>query len=192
MSFIQSQINLSFFFGAKRTIQDIAVDCIISEDTTDTLTITKQPVQTGAAITDHSFLEPVILNMQILQQVGNPVSQLLGTFSGYGLQQLYDTFIQLQKLRTPFTVSTPKRIYDDMLISSLKLHTDKETENILSLYLSFQQVFFVSVGTIFTQKQLLKTPQKNQGVKKTGKQALVSDSITSGVEIPFETFIGLK
>jgi len=181
MSFLQSQINLSFFFGVKRKIENITVDCIISEDTTDVLTITKQPVQTGASITDHSYLEPVTLNMQILQQVSNPITQFLSTFSGLGLQQLYDDFLDLQASRTPFTVTTPKRIYENMLISTIRLHTDKQTENILSLNLSFQQVFFASVGaTTLIDSTLQKVPEKTQGTKKVGKKSLIEKGIDFG------------
>ena len=70
-----SIITLQSLFGVGRSIGTIAVDVILNEETNDTLTITKQPVQTGASMTDHSYLEPTILSMQILQQA-SPIAQL--------------------------------------------------------------------------------------------------------------------
>lgn len=163
MSFLSTPITLQSIFGARREIGAITVDAIIDENTVDALTITKQPVQLGASITDHSFLEPTVLTMRILQQVSNPITQLLSTFAdagSSGLAQLYQEFIKLQATRSPFTVTTPKRVYEDMLIATLRLNTDKLTENILSLSISFQQVFIVSISTAEVPREL----QRNAGI----------------------------
>lgn len=155
-------------------IENITVDAIINEDTNDTLTVTKQPVQTGASVTDHAYNEPTILSMQILQQVNNPITQLLSTFSGAatsGLAQLYQQFLDLQKQRIPFNILTPKRIYKNMLMTTVRLTTNKATENILSLNLSFQEVLFAAVGTTVVATINQRAPQKTQATQKTGNKS---------------------
>lgn len=147
MSFLSQPITLSGLFGTKRTIDSIIVDVILSEETTDTLTITKQPVQSGSSITDHSFKEPTVLTMNVLQQAESSLIPFLSLFSGNSLKQLYSSFQTLQNKRTVFTITTPKRIYNNMLMSTLRLNTDKNTENILSLGMTFQEVIIVNIGT---------------------------------------------
>jgi hypothetical protein len=146
MGFLQP-ITLQGFLGTKRTIGSITVQCILSENTNDTLTITKQPVQQGASITDHSYLEPTVLDMKLLQQNNNLITGITGAFSGNGLAAVYQTFLALQASRVPFTVTTPKRVYQSMLMGVLRLTTEKTTENILSIDVTLQQVILVNVGT---------------------------------------------
>ncbi len=118
----------------------------MARDTTDTLTITKQPVQIGAPIADHAYKEPTGFTMRILQQNNNLVSGLLSTFSGNGLASLYKQFTDLQLEKQPMNVVTPKRVYQNMLIGVIRQHTDKQTENILSLEIDFEQIILVTIG----------------------------------------------
>jgi hypothetical protein len=175
MSFLQQQITLQNIFGAKRMIENITVDAIINEDTNDTLTVTKQPVQTGASITDHAYNEPTVFSMQILQQVNNPITQLTSTFAKAptsGLAQLYQQFLDLQKQRIPFNILTPKRIYKNMLMTVVRLSTNKATENILSLNLSFQEILFAAIGTTVVAPINQKAPEKTQKTQNTGKKSV--------------------
>ena len=182
MSFLPQPLTLQSIFGQNRVIGPITVQTIINEETNDTLTITKQPVQQGASITDHAYLEPTVLTMTILQQEYNPISQLVQTFSGGGLSQIYQEFLALQSSRQPFNVLTPKRVYTDMLMSVLRCTTDKSTENILSLNVSFQQVFIVSVGTARVPPSRQASPKKTAATQKTGPQSVIS-SVAQAVGI---------
>lgn len=146
MSFLSQPVTLQSVFGKSRMVGPISIQVVISEETTDTLTITKQPVQTGSSITDHSFKEPTSLNMRVLQANNDLVTGLLSTFSGNGLAAVYQQFLDLQASREPFNVVTPKRIYRNMLIQSLRQNTDKQTENILSLEVGLQEIILVSIG----------------------------------------------
>lgn len=184
MSFLAQPITLQALFGAKRQIATITVDAIITEDTNDTLTITKQPVQTGASVTDHAYLEPTILNMTILQQIKNPITQIASTFQGAGnggLAQLYQQFLDLQSQRVPFNVLTPKRIYKSMLMNVIRLNTSKSTENILSLNITFQQVLFASVGTTVVAPINQRNPGATQATQNIGKKS----ALLTGVQALF-------
>lgn len=175
MSFLSQPITLQSLFGAKRVIGPLNVQVIVSEETNDTLTITKQPVQEGASISDHAYKEPTVLNMQILQQNNSTISGLIQTFSGPGsggLAQIYQTFLDLQNLRGPINVYTPKRVYENMLISVIRLTTDRNTENILALNISFQEVIIVSIGGINqVPKAQLRNPKNNQATQPKAPQS---------------------
>jgi hypothetical protein len=156
MSFLSQPISI-FPVQPQRSIgggipgtAPILMQVVVDERTTDTLTITKQPVQQGASITDHSYLEPTVFSSTAYFK-DNSLS-LLGEINSFtspqtGLAKIYTTLLNLQALRTPFNIVTPKRIYTSMLLASLSQTTDKNTENCLSVSMSFQQVIIVSVST---------------------------------------------
>jgi hypothetical protein len=182
VSFLPQPITLQSVFGKKRLIGTITVQVIISEETSDALIITKQPVQTGASITDHSYKEPTALTMRILQQ-DLSVSAIASTFSGNGLSAIYQKFLDLQSSREPFNVITPKRIYKNMLVASIRLNTDKLTENILSLEIGLQQVILVTIGVATippSNQRNKKSTQANQSLGK--KSALLTGAQGVGID----------
>jgi hypothetical protein len=173
MGFLDQPITLQGLFGTKRMIGPIVVQLVVSEDTEDTRTITKQPLQTGAPATDHSYQEPTVLSMVILQQDTSIISGLLSTFNGGGLAQIYKTFRDLQLRGQPFNVVTRKRIYKNVLIPSIRCHTDKNTENILSLTIAFQEVIFVTVGNTVVPAARQKKPASTAATQNIGKQSFL-------------------
>lgn len=152
MSFLSEPISI-IAIRPSRKIGDINVNVVMSEATSDTLTITKQPVQQGASITDHAYKEPTAFSMQILFRDNLALS----------LSKIYQNLLDLQSSRVPFDVITPKRIYRNMLIGTLSQTTDKNTENCLSISIAFQEIIIVKVSTT----QVPRTKQKNPGA--TGK-----------------------
>lgn len=182
MSFLSQPITLQSLFGPKRVIvggPDINV--VISESTSDVLTITKQPVQQGASITDHAYKEPTVFTMVALFQNNSLISSLLSTFTGGGLNAIYQELLTLQTSRAPFDVLTPKRIYKSMLMATLSQVTDKLTENILSVTMTFQQIVIVSVGTIQIDPSKLKNPGSNAATLPSGPKSILA-STAQGVQ----------
>lgn len=154
MSFLSQPIQDVIFRFNGRKVGEIQLAVVISESTSDALTITKQPVQHGASITDHAYKEPTTLTMTAYQQ-DNSFFSFLGSTAG-GLTKVYQQFIDLQLSRVPFDIVTPKRIYRSMLMASLNQTTDKNTENTLALNMSFQEVIIVSVSTTSVPRNLQK------------------------------------
>lgn len=178
MSFLSQPITLQSLFGTKRKIGNITVNVTISEGTNDTLTITKQPVQQGASITDHSFKEPTTFSMNIRFSDNLSVS----------LSKTYQNLQDLQNSRVPFDVVTPKRIYKNMLIAVLSMTTDKTTENCLAISISFQEVIIVKVSTTLVPRAQQKKPAKTGATEKGGrKSALLQGADAVG----FGKFAGL-
>lgn len=187
MSFITQPVTLQSLFGKNRQIDTITVQTIIDEQTSDSLTVTKQPVQEGTSITDHSYKEPTTLSMRILAKnnatIAAQISSLINTFNGGGLAELYQTFLDLQSQRIPFSVITPKRTYNNMLMTVLRLTTDKTTENCLSLEMSFQEIIIVQVvgAQIPANRQKLK--KDTQATQKTGKKSFGKGTLDAAKEL---------
>lgn len=160
MSFLSVPISI-FPTKPKRQIGPIQVNVTINETANDVLTITKQPVQQGASITDHAYMEPTVFSAQVL-------------FSDNLLQSLskvYQDLLDLQSSRVPFDIVTPKRIYRNMLISSLGQTTDKSTENCLAISLTCQEVIIVSVTTTQVPRIKQKTPAETGKTENVGKKS---------------------
>jgi hypothetical protein len=142
----------------------IKVNVVVSENTNDTLTITRQPVQQGASITDHAYKEPTTFSHTILFAAN------LGT----SLAQIYTQLLTLQASRVPFNIVTPKRTYNNMLMGTLAMTTDQKTENILSITCAYQEIILVSVGTVQVPRQKLRNAGNNGATQNAGKKSALA------------------
>lgn len=78
-------------------------------------------------------------------------TQALNTGTGKGTSAVQDIYQQLLKLQisvTPFTIYTGKRKYDNMLIKTMTVETDRTTENSLVATLNCRQVMIVSTSVL--------------------------------------------
>lgn len=124
-------------------------DAVFSVDTEHSLTITQHPVQTGANISDHAFVNPIRMSMQI------GVSDCMAYRAGanYGDDgdtksvQAYRLLCKLQELRTPMQVVTRLNTYNNMLIESIDVSDDVSTLCALKATVNLVQVLVVNVGT---------------------------------------------
>lgn len=163
MSFLSQPLQ-SIFIRPQRKIGEISVQVVVNEATTDTLTITKQPVQQGASITDHAYLEPTTFSHTIYFAAP-------GFTSGASLAQIYKKLLDLQASAVPFDIVTPKRIYHDMLIASLSMVTDKLTENCLSIHAVYQQVILVPVLATTVPRARQRNPGSNGATQNGGNKS---------------------
>jgi hypothetical protein len=170
VSFISQPITLQSLFGKKRKIGDINVNVVMNEVTNDTLTITKQPVQQGASITDHAYKEPTVFSMAVLFEDNLFVS----------LSKVYQNLLDLQNSRAPFDVITPKRIYRNVLIATLGQTTDKKTENCLAINLTFQEILIVNVVTTSVPRSKQRNPGATGATQNAGKKSALL-SVKQGI-----------
>lgn len=158
MSFLSEPVSL-FSIGPKRSFGGISGYVTMTENAVDRLTITKQPVQQGASMSDHAFKEPVALSIVMKFRDNQTLS----------LKDIYQQLLTLQSSFTPFNVVTPKRTYFNMMLTSLTQTTDKLTENCLAINAAFEEVIIVPVVTTTVPRSSLKNPGSNGGTQKTGK-----------------------
>lgn len=160
MSFLSQPVSL-IPIKPLRKIGEITVNVVLNESTNDTLTITKQPVQQGASITDHAYKEPTVFSMSAYFKDNLSVS----------LSKIYQNLLDLQSSRIPFDVITPKRIYRNVLIATLNQITDKNTENTLSVTISFQEIIIVKVSTTQVPRIKQKSAATTGATENAGKKS---------------------
>jgi hypothetical protein len=153
----------------------------IEERGSDKLTITRHPVELGASITDHAYMEPAELRLKMMATSANLIGGLITTGGLLGdayIINIYTNLLAFQKQRAPFTIQTGKRLYPNMLISSVELSTDEKTEHALMLQIDCQEVIIVQTSTV---------PVPPAGVQ--ANPAQTAGVITSGVKQPIATTI---
>lgn len=188
MSFTDNSL-IPFSIGPTRSFAGISGYVTLGEGTVDAMEITKQPVQQGANISDHAFVKPVILSMQIL--FADNLTQ--------SLAQMYQKLLALQRPTAaaqptlapgvlgplpptplpqllPFNVVTPKRTYFNMLLATLGMTTDKKTENCLAITATFEQVILVPVTVTSVPRSQLKNPGSNGATQKVGQVSALKTS----------------
>lgn len=125
--------DFALIMPGRRSIGDLYPHVVVEETHNDELAITTHPVEFGAPVTDHAFMQPYTVEMRC------GWSDSTAQTSGY-VQAVYKQFLALQASRVPFEISTGKRAYKSMLLRSLMVKTDPDSEYALMCVATAQQI----------------------------------------------------
>lgn len=109
--------------------------------------------------------------------LSNPGAGTSGSFSGGAMAAsdyvagIYSNLLQLQESRQPISVSSGLRVYDNMLIQSLRVRRDQRTQYVLNVQAVLRQIIIVS-----TQTATL-APQSSQA-----NPASTADTVNTGAQ----------
>lgn len=189
----------NLFIRTKRTIGSIQLDTVLFEEHQGSVTITKNPVEAGADITDHAIVQPDILIIQgavtdsplgtaSLGQLVDSITSLFGTSTSSNAtrsQQAYEAFVTLKNNAEPLDVTTRLKTYSNMLITSLSTSQDKDTSQIAILDIILEEVIITeSTSLSLSESDLFSSVSKSaSGVVDKGKQEAqqASNSVNSSV-----------
>lgn len=131
----------------KTNIGGLFFDAVLSISTEHVATITQHPVQTGANISDHMYLEPVQITMEIGMSDAM-ASMVRGQWVGAYTKSIsaYRKLCELQAARIPFTVLTRLNQYPNMVIRSISVPDDYNTLYGLRATVSLQQLIIANVA----------------------------------------------
>lgn len=179
MSFLPSDITvyaatalrlLSPILFLQRNIGGFVADVTIEEDHTDELVVTEHPVERGAAITDHAYKRP----SQVVINVGWSNSSLAALGNPFYVQLVYSAILALQESRVPFTITTGKRVYENMLITRISARTDEKSENALMASIECREVIIADTQTVSSgNSQNMNNPVENASTADRGTNALI-------------------
>lgn len=170
----------------RTSIGYIIPQVFIGSEGRDELTITDHPIETGAPVSDHAYKQPATLNMTVGWGAGGLLVDFSGTTNS--VDDAYAALLDLQKLREPFTVTTSKRIYQNMMIASLGCTTNKETQNVIIIDVGLREVLIVDTqATTLPPKPNQAEPQKTaapdtEGTKQptVPKTSALLDAVNAG------------
>lgn len=125
-------------------------DAVLELDHEQELVKTRHPVQTGAAITSHAYIEPARLVMQVLMSDVTPQYVSVAQTKAPYIQpwrgapsksvSAYQQMVSLQATRIPLTVTTRLRTYYNMLIMKISPREDSKTTTGARFRIEFEQI----------------------------------------------------
>lgn len=137
MSILSQAQGGSVLVQPRRSIGGLYPDVVVEESHEDSLEITEHPVEQGAAINDHAFKKPEVVTIR------GGVSDSASGGGEKASVEFYEKLLELQKKREPFDIVTGKRQHKNMLIESLSVLTDTDTENCLQFTAQCREVILV-------------------------------------------------
>jgi hypothetical protein len=159
----------NLFIRTEKSIGDIQLDAVISESHVNEVSLTNNPVELGADITDHAVVQPKKLNivaqvsdtpmgLAAFGQIVDSVTGLFGTSTTENITRskaAYKAIVQLQKDREPVEIQTKLEFHDDMIITNVSVQQDKDTSRIVRMSIDLQQVIITESEVVqLTEEQL--------------------------------------
>ena len=123
-------------------------DAVFSTEHQASVTVTKHPVQQGASITDHSYVEPNEVTLDI---------GMSDSMAGAGADHSVNAYATLRAMmvkREPLKLVTRLQVYNNMLITSMSAPDDKTTMNALRCTIYFTEIGIVSVAVVQIQQNV--------------------------------------
>jgi hypothetical protein len=148
----------------KTNINGYFFDAFLQINHVSKLNITTFPVQTGANISDHAFLEPKELTLDIgMTDVATSLvaDQFVGSWSRS--VKAYQILRDLQLQRIPMQVLTRLGIYQNMLIESLSVPDSNETLYGLKCTVTMKEVIVATTRTVKVSSRPHVTDSTNRG-----------------------------
>ncbi|MEA1064301.1 phage baseplate protein [Erwinia sp. HR93] len=135
------------------------------------LNVTSLPVERGASISDHAWVEPAAVTMKCGFAGGGSLLNFIDTTgwqikSGLSPAETLDSLIALQKSAALIRVVTSKRTYENMLLTSIATSTTKGDEHNLTCDLELKEVVLVESQ----QKSAAPKTNMTQGVSTSALQ----------------------
>lgn len=132
-------VPYALIFSPGRDIGGIIPNVTVQETLIEEDTLTVHPVESGTPVSDHVFRNPSLIEMLV------GWSDSTGGFPGYILG-VYQDLLALRAMREPFSVSTGKQLYDNMMFGNITVRTDPDSETILMVVARLQEVIITDTG----------------------------------------------
>lgn len=160
----------------KTNIAGYFFDAILQTNYTRSLTITEHPVETGAAVSDHAYINPVELVMQVgMSDVAKSI--VSGQFSQGSSRSItaFQVLEQLQGQRIPMNVFCRLGLFKNMLIETIAVPDDYTTLYGLKATVTMKEVFVAKVKTVKISARPQVTDSTNSGTREpeTPNQSVV-------------------
>jgi len=175
-------------------IGDLRVQTSLEEIHTDTLQATEHPVESGAAVSDHSYKRPseVVLrcgwsnsNLDALRSIVSGIFSGGTMTKGDFISGIYSQLLQLQQARELIEITTSLRHYQSMLITGLQVSRDQKTSQILSVSATCRELIIVStISASLPPKEQQAEPSVTAEVEDIGPQQVVAGTPAPGGSVP--------
>lgn len=140
-------LPVSLFFKGNRRygIGSIEFDLVLSENHNFTSKVSTHPIEDGSEIADHidNELENGVLNGLISNYSVN-----VGEITSNRAQDVFEALIALWNEKTPVTITTVLRVYNDVVITSMPFMRDASQGESLPISISFRRIRIVKLEEV--------------------------------------------
>lgn len=147
----------NLFIRKQKSIGGIQLDGVILESHDSSFTLTRNPIELGADVTDHTIIEPKRISIlaevsdspigfAAVTQIVDTVTGLFGSSNEANITRSYAAFNALNELadtREPIEVQTKLKLYENMIITSIRARQDRETSRIARMEISLEEIRIV-------------------------------------------------
>lgn len=122
-------------------------DAVIELSHEQELELTHHPVQSGASISDHAYIMPARLTLDVGMSDAMDSYEQPDTWSGSTSKSVaaYQTMLALQQARIPLALTTRLRSYSNMFIRSVNPRDTSKTYLGLRMSVVFEQIIIASI-----------------------------------------------
>jgi hypothetical protein len=130
-------------------------DAVLAAEHEQSITKTNHPVQTGASVSSHAYIEPARLTLYVLMSDVVPQYASSNQTSAPYIQQwtgnpsksvaAYQQMLALQAARIPLTITTRLRTYYNMLPLRISPREDEKTITGARFRVEFEQLFIANI-----------------------------------------------
>lgn len=144
----------------KTNIGGYFFDGFINVDINSELSISSNPVESGASVSDHAYINPARIDMTIKMSDVHQ-SFVSGQFEGGWSRSVtaYEILRELQRNRVPVSVLTRLELFENMLISSIVANDNSDTYQSLDAKVSLVELPVARVKTV----KISEVPQTTGG-----------------------------
>ena len=167
--------NDDSYFSASNGAE-VLPNMVLRERHRESVRVTEQPVEIGAAITDHSFNEPTVVTLSYGYSnacIMGFISDFEGGIFNHGINQIgenyvrnvYQKLIAIKQNRYLCKVVTYKRVYNNMIIEDIETETDPDYSFSMILHITMKELFLIGVNA-----------KMNGGIQNNGTKQLMNVS----------------
>jgi hypothetical protein len=147
--------------------KQVVAQITVEETHTDDLAVTDHPVEMGAEISDHAYKKPAELVIRLSWSNSDPRNK---DQSESYVHDIYQQLLDVQAQRVLLKIGTNKRIYKNMLITSISTGTTAATATTLNLTLYCRQIIIVNTQTTSVPPRAYqKIPEKTAAPEERGQ-----------------------
>ena len=190
----------NLFIRTKKTLGGIQLDAVIRETHNDEISLTRNPVELGANISDHAIVEPKKLNIiaevtdtplgsAVLGEIVDLTTGLFGTSTSTNITRsnaAYNAMVKLAEAREPIDVQTKLKLYSNMIITRINTSQDANSSRIVNMIIDLEEILITESEIVtLTSAQLQEGSAREQGTSadKKGRQEPVTPDESTNTSV---------
>lgn len=126
-----------------RFLGPVLLDVVLEEEHFSDLAITENPIEFGADVADHAYIEPKRLRMRCAIGTTRSIGVLHAGMASQRVAQSYEAILRLQAEKEPFSIVSGLRLYENMLIEHVNVFRDHMNAAILDFDVGVREVIIV-------------------------------------------------